>query len=171
MRTIKNLFLFVPLLMFVGCQGPYDKPEKAPVEIGLTWGDNAKKEEDAAAKDTKSPDEMIDMSNKGVGPVKEVTLGKEIDKKMATAGEKTFNTLCVACHRLDKRFVGPALGDVMSIRSPEWVMNMILNPIKMLQEDPIAKALLAEYKAPMADLGLTKEQARQIVEYLRTTKQ
>lgn len=170
MRIIKNILLVVPVLMFVGCQGPYDKPAKAPVEIGLTWGKSADEKEAAAAEETKSPDEIVDMSNKGVGPVKEVTLGKEIDKQMASAGEKTFNTLCIACHRLDKRFVGPALGDVMSIRSPEWVMNMILNPIKMLQKDPIAKALLEEYKAPMANLGLTKEQARQVVEYLRTTK-
>jgi hypothetical protein len=57
----------------------------------------------------------------------------------------------------------------MDRRSPEWIMNMILNPEQMVKEDPIAQQLLVEYNmAPMANQGLTEDQARKIVEYFRT---
>jgi len=49
-------------------------------------------------------------------------------------------------------------------------MNMILNPDEMVQKDPIAKALLAEYLSPMANQNLTEEQARAVLEYFRTLK-
>ena len=58
--------------------------------------------------------------------------------------------------------------EVTTRRSPEWIMNMILNPEQMVKEDPIAKQLLAEYMSPMADQNLTEEQARNILEYFRT---
>jgi Na+/phosphate symporter len=47
-------------------------------------------------------------------------------------------------------------------------MNQILNPEEMVAKDPIAKKLLAEYIAPMANQGLTEEDARQVLEYFRT---
>jgi len=54
-------------------------------------------------------------------------------------------------------------------RSPEWVMNMILNPTEMLKQDPIAIALLKEYNnVLMLNQNLTNEEARSISEYLRT---
>ena len=54
-------------------------------------------------------------------------------------------------------------------RHPAWVMNMILNPTKMVKEDPIAMALLKEYNNTlMINQNLSQEEARAIVEYLRT---
>jgi len=48
-------------------------------------------------------------------------------------------------------------------------MNMILNPEVMVKEDPLAKELMAEFNgAPMANQGLTEDQARSILEYFRT---
>ena len=47
-------------------------------------------------------------------------------------------------------------------------MNMILNPEEMIKEDPIAMELLAEYASPMTNQNLTEEEARQVVEYMRT---
>ena len=55
-------------------------------------------------------------------------------------------------------------------RTPEWVMNMILVPNKMEQQDPIAKKLVEEYKSLMLDQHLTEQQAREVLEYLRTIK-
>ena len=46
-------------------------------------------------------------------------------------------------------------------------MNMALNPLEMQKSDPVAKALLDEYKTPMTDLGLTQEEAEAIYEYFR----
>jgi len=46
-------------------------------------------------------------------------------------------------------------------------MNMILNPLEMTQRHPATKELLAEYFTPMAPLGLTEDEARNVLEYLR----
>lgn len=111
----------------------------------------------------------IDLNNRGVGPITSVNFGTEIDTELAAKGEKTYSTICVACHMAEQRMIGPALKGVYDRRSPEWVMNMILNPDGMLKEDPIAKALLKEYNnAVMLNQNLSQEQARAIAEYLRT---
>lgn len=103
----------------------------------------------------------------GVGPIQEeITLGT-IDADLALQGEEIFTTNCTACHKMDKRHVGPGLGGIVERRNPTWVMNMILNPENMVKEDPIAKDLLAEYLSPMANQNLTQEQARAVLEYFR----
>lgn len=133
-------------------------------------GGEGKKEEKVAApvEEQKAVVEETDpMKDKGVGPITSVTLG-EIDQKMADEGKAVFLAKCSACHKISKRVVGPALVGVTTRRSPEWIMNMILNPEKMVVENPIAKKLLAEYVAPMANQNLTEAEARLILEYFRT---
>lgn len=111
----------------------------------------------------------VDLNNKGVGPVTSVTFGEEIDMELAKAGEQKYNLICTACHMTGQRFIGPDLTGVYERRSPEWVMNMMLNPDGMLKEDPIAKALLKEYNnAIMLNQNLSEEEARALAEYLRT---
>ncbi len=108
------------------------------------------------------------MDNKGVGPIKNVELG-EIDMAMVEEGKQIYQTMCTLCHKPDQRHIGPALKGVLSRRSPEWIMNMILNPEVMVIEDPIAKQLLADFNnLPMANQNLTEEQARKVLEYFRT---
>jgi len=110
------------------------------------------------------------MSNKGIGPVKQLTLG-ELDPAMATEGEEIYKKMCSACHKPTEKFIGPAPKGILERRSPEWVMNMILNPEEMIKNDPIAKQLLLEANlAPMANQHLTEEQARKVLEYFRTIK-
>mgnify|MGYP001581491750 FL=1 len=104
--------------------------------------------------------------NKGIGPISHVELGA-LDDALATEGEALFNKMCTACHKMDARHVGPALVDVTERRTPEWIMNMILNPDEMTKKDPDAYALIAEYIAPMANQSLTEEQTRAILEYFR----
>lgn len=113
--------------------------------------------------------ERIDLTNKGLGPITSVSLGAEIDQKMATEGEAVYNQMCLACHRIGKKFIGPPPNDILKRRTPEWVMNMILNPEGMIKTDPLAKDLLQEFNgAPMAQQGLTEAQARAVLEYFRT---
>lgn len=113
--------------------------------------------------------ERVELDNKGVGPVESVTLDPEIDMKLAEEGKTTYDAMCLGCHKPDKRFIGPAPKGILERRSPEWVMNMILNPEVMIKEDPLARDLLMEFNgAPMANQGLTREQARGILEYFRT---
>ena len=115
--------------------------------------------------DTKKAEEAKGP-NKGIGPIKHVELG-DIDDALATEGEETFTKMCTACHKMDARHVGPAMADVTERRTPEWIMNMILNPDEMTKKDPDAYALIAEYIAPMANQSLTEDQARSILEYFR----
>lgn len=106
----------------------------------------------------------------GIGPVKQaIELGK-LDEEKAEEGKKTFEGKCMACHKFNERYVGPALGGVIGRRTPAYVMNMILNPEEMYTKHPVARQLLAEHMTQMPNLGLTQEQARDVVEYLRTQK-
>lgn len=113
--------------------------------------------------------ESVDpINNKGIGPVSSVSLGS-LDEAMASEGKKIYDEMCTACHKPTEKFIGPAPAGILSRRSPEWIMNMILNPEQMVREDPIAKQLLIEFNmAPMANQGLTEDQARKILEYFRT---
>ena len=99
-------------------------------------------------------------------PVDHVDLGPS-DAALAAQGEEIYSTRCTTCHKMDERYIGPALAGLMDRREPEWIMNMILSPEKMLQADPEAQALLAEYNVPMTNQNLTHDEARAVLEYLR----
>ena len=108
------------------------------------------------------------LSNKGIGPIKEVSLGP-VDDELAAEGKKLFVQLCSACHMPEQKLIGPAPKDILERRSPEWVLNMILNPVEMLEKDPIAKQLLIEANGvPMANQNVSEEDAKKILEYFRT---
>jgi len=133
-------------------------------------GGNAKKE----VKKEASPKEVVKevkkvnpMDDKGFGPITNVTLG-EIDETLAAKGHEIFKAKCTACHKIKKRYIGPALKGVTQRQSPEWIMNMILNPEKMIVENETAKELLKEFSAPMANQHLTEDEARAVLEYFRT---
>ncbi len=121
-----------------------------------------------------SPPKVVDpyenwKEYQGVGPVKPFTLPAEIDQELAAKGKEIYEAMCVACHKVDKKFIGPAPKGILDRRNPAWIMNMILVPDKMVLEDPIAKKLLLEFNgAPMANQNLTQDQARAILEYFRT---
>ena len=108
-----------------------------------------------------------DLAIKGVGPIKNITL-EEVDKYLAESGKDLFKTNCTACHKFSKQHIGPALSGIMDRRSPEWIMNMILNPEIMVQQDSIAKSLFEEYNSPMSNQGLSQDDARAVLEYMRT---
>ena len=140
------------------------------VAVGVlaSCGSDAKKEEKASKPaEVKEVAEANPMDDKGIGPIKSITLG-EIDEAMVAEGKEVFKMKCSACHKVSKRVVGPAMAGVIERRSPEWIMNMILNPEEMVAKNPIAKKLLAEYLAPMANQNLTEKEARVILEYFRT---
>jgi cytochrome c len=104
----------------------------------------------------------------GIGPVKEaLTLGP-VEHEMEERGEEIFEAKCSMCHKMDAVYVGPALGEVTVRRTPAFIMNMILNPQEMVERHPIAKQLLAERMTFMPNQQLSQEDARAVLEYLRT---
>jgi len=71
-----------------------------------------------------------DSHSFGVGPIQsKIELGA-LDNALAQKGEKIFNEKCTACHKIKERYVGPAIKGVTKRRAPEWIMNMILAPVK-----------------------------------------
>ncbi len=106
----------------------------------------------------------------GIGPIKShLTLVPRVDPGMASKGKAIFDAKCTACHKIEERYVGPALSGVTLRRPPAWIMNMILNPTEMVQKDETAKALISEFVAPMANMNLTQDEARSVLEYFRKT--
>ena len=104
----------------------------------------------------------------GIGPITTaVTLGP-IDPAMAKQGQAVFEVKCSACHKMGEKYVGPALGDVTTRRTPAYILNMILNPAEMTQKHPVAQDLMAQHMTQMPNQGLTPDEARQVLEYLRT---
>ena len=112
---------------------------------------------------------QIDLNNKGIGPIKNVVFSDEIDESLAENGKNIFNLKCTACHNAGRRLIGPQMKGIYDRRSPEWVMNIILNPDQMIKEDPIAIALLKEYNnIMMLNQNLSEEETRALAEYFRT---
>lgn len=155
----KLLIGFALAALIIGCGGKEEKKESFEI--------NRSKAEDKT--EVASEEVPVDMDNKGVGPITEMSFSKEIDQELAAKGKATFEMICTACHMVDQRMIGPAMKGVYERRSPEWVMNMMLNPDGMLKEDPIAQALLKEYNNMiMTNQNLSEAQARELAEYLRT---
>ncbi len=149
--------LCVSLLLVAGC-GQRKSPQATAADSSAA----------GARATTLTAEQMRD----GIGPVTApVTVPATIDATLVKEGEDIFTTKCSACHRLDRRYVGPALGQVTQRRTPAYVMNMILNPTEMTQKHPVAHQLLATHMTQMPNLGLTQAQARAVLEYLRKNAQ
>lgn len=111
----------------------------------------------------------ITLDDKGVGQITSISLDPELDQAMVDQGKSIYESNCTACHKLDKRFIGPSPRGIMERRSPEWIMNMILDPQLMTEQDRCAKDLLIEFNgAAMANQNLTVDETRAILEYFRT---
>ncbi len=167
--VLKVITLFFSIVI-ISCGGKEEK-KKEGFSVDRQKTPTEKPAETTSTADVAPASTRIDLSNKGVGPITSLTLPAEIDEALAKKGEETYNQMCLACHRVGKKFIGPAPNNILERRSPEWVMNMILNPEGMVKEDPLAKDLLTEFNgAPMANQGLTEEQARSVLEFFRTLK-
>lgn len=167
-HTIKFLLIFTAALL-LSCGGKEEKKDDS-IKIGGTKKE-VKKEASTtgSATDEIPASKRITLDNKGVGEVKDLPLDPAINQEMVARGAELFKTNCSACHKVDKRFIGPSPKGITKRRSPEWIMNMILDPQLMVEEDRCAKDLLVEFNgAAMANQNMTFDQARDILEYFRT---
>ena len=70
-------------------------------------------------------------------------ISQELDVQ---AGKKLFNANCAACHKLNKKAVGPALKGVSAKYDREWLYSWIKNSAKMIKSgDAQAVAIWEEY--------------------------
>ena len=62
------------------------------------------------------------------------------------AGKKLFNANCAACHKLNKKAVGPALRGVSAKYDRDWLYKWIKNSSAMIKDgDPQAVSIWEEY--------------------------
>lgn len=167
MKTTLKVMTLLFALLVISCGGKEEKKDEK-----FSYEKKSTKTETITKKEEKVPaSKRVDLSTKGVGPITSVDLSADIDQSMVTHGEDVFKKMCTACHRPDKKFIGPAPTGILERRTPEWVMNMILNPEEMVQKDALAKELLIEFNgSPMANQNLSEEDARAVLEYFRTLK-
>ncbi|MCR9264267.1 MAG: cytochrome c [Flavobacteriaceae bacterium] len=169
MKTIVKSIALLFAIIMIGCGGKKEGKKEEGFSVQRKKTPTEQPVETSTSNDKAS--ERVDLTSKGVGPIKSVTLDPEIDRTMAAKGKEVYDQMCLACHRVDKKFIGPPPNGILDRRTPEWVMNMILNPQEMVQQDPLAKDLLQEFNgSPMSNQGLTEDQARAILEYFRTLK-
>lgn len=154
--------IFFVGILIASCGSDSSKSDSATAKVSAP----AIEEVEKKVEEEKEP-ATGDMANKGIGPITSIELG-EIDDALVKEGHEIFKLKCTACHKIGKKKIGPAMKGVVQRRSPEWIMNMILNPEEMTAKDPIAMKLLKEFSAPMANQSLKEEEARAILEYLRT---
>lgn len=168
MKTIHRFALLITLGLLISCGGKEEKKNER-IQIGQKPKVETKKE--TPESEVIPASKRVTLDNKGVGEIKNLELSPTIDNAMVERGAALFKTNCTACHKTNKRFIGPNPTGIMTRRSPEWIMNMILDPKLMTEEDQCAKDLLVEFNgAAMANQNLTEEQARDILEYFRTLK-
>ncbi len=168
MRIILKSFALLFSMLILSCGGKEEK-KKEGFSIDRQKTESTESKSAPEVDSNVKASEQIDLTNKGVGPVTSLTLDADVDEAMAATGKDIYKKMCTACHRIGKKFIGPPPNGILERRTPEWVMNMILNPEGMVSEDSLAKALLVEFNgAPMANQGLTEEEARSVLEYFRT---
>ena len=98
----------------------------------------------------------------------DVNLGP-IDQGMVAKGKELYDLKCQACHSLGtNRVVGPGWQGVADQRQPEWIMNMIVHTDAMLENDAEAQAMLEECLVRMPNQNLSKDDARNVLEFMRS---
>ncbi|KAF0150346.1 MAG: cytochrome c [Ignavibacteria bacterium] len=137
-------------------------------------GGGEEKKDDASTKQEKIAKlfgiTVFELEN-GIGPIKEkITLGP-LDNAKAAEGKMIFEVKCSQCHKLDERYTGPAVRNITKKRTPEYILNNILNPEEMANKHPEAKKLVAIHATKMTFQNVTKEDALKILEYFRSEDQ
>lgn len=164
MRGFVRYNIYVFILVLIGCGGKEEKKKTS-----FSYEEKSSTEKTTKKSEATPPSKQIHLENKGIGPITSVNLDKKIDRNMAAKGAEIFKKLCAACHKPDKKFIGPAAKGVLERRSPEWVMNIMLNPLEMIQKDDLTKALQKEFNGAIMPLqNVNEADARALLEYFRT---
>jgi cytochrome c len=117
-----------------------------------------------------NPELQVSGGDKGVGPFKDVKLGP-VDKAKAKKGLTIFMQKCFLCHELDNKKLGPPLRNITKQETPEFILNMIVNPAEMQKLNAKIKEQMKKYNnLPMTDQQISQPDALNILEYLRSVE-
>ena len=144
-----SILVLTSALFFAACGGEGVKKDEKPVDIQELTKDQA----ETHGTEIKESD---------------ITISTPLNAQWVTAGKKTYELKCQACHKLTgDKVVGPGWKDVTKRRQPVWIMNMITNTEMMLDKDPEAQKLLELCLVRMPNQNLSKDEAREVVEFMR----
>jgi cytochrome c551/c552 len=130
---------------------------------------NNEQKTDEKSQDTQeSATEQAEVHGMEIKPG-DVELTNPLNQQWVTNGKGIYDLKCQSCHRLtDERLVGPGWKDVTKRREPHWIMNMITNVDMMLEKDAEAQKLLEQCLVRMPNQNISKDDARQILEFMRS---
>ncbi len=99
----------------------------------------------------------------------DIVITSPLNQEWVKEGQAIYNLKCQSCHRLTgEKLVGPGWKDVTKRRVPLWIMNMATNVDMMLETDAEAQKLLEQCMVRMPNQNLNKDQARHVVEFMRS---
>lgn len=157
---MKNTSIFlvaISALIMTACGGSENK----------TAGDNTtgSKPESMVGK---SPESYDPKRGEGKFSAENLKIDAAIDQKMVAAGSSIQEVKCASCHKVtEEKLVGPGWKGVTTRRAPEWIMNFISNPDPMIDKDPEVQAQLELCLVRMPNQGLTDDEARSVLEFMR----
>lgn len=127
-----------------------------------------------SSKETTETEETTDNTTsmstdpKGIGPYENIELTHPLDESMVATGKQVYELKCSSCHKLDSdRVVGPGWAGVTDRRTPEWIMNFIVNVDEMLDRDTASQRMLEECLVRMPNQSLAEADARGVLEFMR----
>ncbi|MDH5352855.1 MAG: SCO family protein [Gammaproteobacteria bacterium] len=95
--------------------------------------------------------------------------------RQISSGEMKFRNMCTSCHVINgglaklpnMQQIGPDLFNVVQSRDRKWLERWLAEPDKMLKEkDPLATALLKQYKVAMPNLSLSAPDIAALIQYM-----
>lgn len=99
----------------------------------------------------------------------DVQLTHPLNQQWVADGKNIYDVKCSACHKLTtEKLIGPGWKGVTQRRRPEWILNMATNVDMMLEKDPEAQRLLEECVVRMPNQNLTLDEARTVLEFMRS---
>ena len=112
--------------------------------------------------------EADETKDEGIGKFKNIQLTHPLDESMIAKAGPIFNAKCFACHKLtNEKLVGPGWKGVTDRRTPQWIMNFVTNTSVMLDSDLVAQKMLVTCLVRMPTQGLTDDEARDMLEFMR----
>ena len=152
---MRKIFTLIAMSLVIASCGGSSNPTEAT--------ENESNNESSENKDVSDYD-----PKRGEGKFSSVELSATLDQTMATDGEAVYGVKCSSCHKTTaEKLVGPGCDGVTTRRLPEWIMNFITNPDPMINKDPEVQAQLEICLVRMPNQGLTDDEARHILEFMR----
>jgi mono/diheme cytochrome c family protein len=89
------------------------------------------------------------------------------DQGSARRGGALFEQMCAACHTIGGgAALGPDVKGIADKRPGEWLIDFIMNPDPMFENDAVARRLLEQSGIRMPDLNLTRTQTIDILAHI-----